>query len=87
MTADEPPGAQTAAVGVAAGVAALGNRDQALDERPQLLRTRNGGLEVLVLDERMGLVAEHRDAMIRHAAEFPMRLAVSHKVPYSARAG
>ena len=39
---DQPPRVQRLAVRVAAGHAALGDRDEPLDERPQLLRLRHG---------------------------------------------
>ena len=53
-------------------------RDDPLDERPQLLRLRHRGLDPLVAEQRLGLVAEHRDAMLGDPAEFPMTDSVTH---------
>jgi hypothetical protein len=61
-----------------AGHAALGDGDQALDKRAQLFGARHGGLDVLVLDERVCLIAEHRDAMVGDPAEFSMGSSMAH---------
>src|SRR5262249_41792657 len=64
--------------------AALGNRDDPLHEGPQLFRARHGRLEPLVLDERRGLVTEHRDAMLRDPAQLSIRNSVTHdRFPWS----
>ena len=63
---------------VAGGEAALGDRDDPLDERPQLLRLRHRRLDALVLDQRVRLVAEHRDAMLGDPAQFSMCNSVTH---------
>ena len=68
----------TRAVGLAGGEAALGDGDQPLDERPQLLRLRHGRLEVLVAEQRRRLVPQHRDAMLGDAAQLAVCDSVSH---------
>ena len=75
---DHPPRVQRLAVGVAGRDAALGDGDQPLDERPQLLRLRHRRLDPLVAQQRSGLVAQQRQAMLRDAAEFPVCDVVSH---------
>src|SRR5207237_7849710 len=54
------------------------DRDQPLDERPQLLGARHGRRQMLVAKEGCRLVAEHRDAMLRDAAQLSMCDSVSH---------
>ena len=54
-------------------VAALAERHQLLDHRPQLLRLRQRGHDLLVLDQRRSHVGEHRLAMFGGAVQFPMR--------------
>jgi hypothetical protein len=49
--------------------AALGQRDQLLDVGPQLLRLGRGGLDLLVLDQRRGHVAQQRGAVARLALQ------------------
>ena len=44
--------------------AALGDGDQPLDERPQFLGLGHGRLDPLVAEQRLGLVAQQRDAML-----------------------
>ena len=67
-----PAGARAATppVGVARGEAALGDGDDPLDEGPQLLRLRHRRLDLLVLDQRFRLVAEHRDPVLGDSAQF-----------------
>ena len=62
----------------AVGDAALGNRDDPLDERTQLFRTRHRRRQVLIAQQRGGLVPQHRDAMVGDAAQFAMCYSVSH---------
>jgi hypothetical protein len=69
---------QRAPVVVPAGNAALGDGDDPLDEGPQLLRARHRRLEALELQERLRLVAQHRDAMLRDTAQFAMADSMSH---------
>ena len=47
------------------------------------LALRDGGLNPLVPNERDGLIAEHRDPMLRDAAELAMCDSVTHKNPVS----
>src|SRR5207237_1309 len=56
----EPACVQGSAIAVACGQSALGDRDDPLDERPQLFRLGDRGLDALVPDQRFRLVAEHR---------------------------
>src|SRR5690606_4878446 len=77
-------GAWAAGLGVEA---ALGHRDDALDERAQFLGTGDGRLNPLVPNQVHGLVAEHRDAMLRDATELPVCHSVTHdRIPSSVRA-
>jgi len=62
----------------ARGQAALGDGDEALDERPQLLRLRHRRLDLLVTQQRDGLVPQQREAMLGDAAQFAMTYVVSH---------
>ena len=66
--------------GDAAGVqvAALAERDQLLDDRAKVLGLRQGGGDLLVLDERLGHVGEHRLAMLGGAVEAPLGVSVIH---------
>jgi hypothetical protein len=50
-------------------VAALGERDQLLDDRTQVLRLRQRGDDLLVLDQRGGEMLEQRLALVRAAVE------------------
>ena len=59
--------------------AALGDRDDPFGERTQLLRSRNRRLDVLVLEKRRRLIAEHRDAVLGDAAKFAVCDSVSHR--------
>src|SRR5262249_23331366 len=74
----EPPRVQRPAVGVPSGEAALGDRDDPLDEGAQLLRLRHRGLDVLVADQPLRLAAQHRDAMLRHPTQLPMTYSMTH---------
>src|SRR6185436_5262418 len=82
-----PARVQGAAVGLAGGQAALGDGDDPLDERPQLLRLRHRRLDPLVADQRLRLVAEHRDAMLRDPAELSLSYSVTHDYSCDAVAG
>ena len=75
---DQAARRQHVAVLLAARDAALGDRDQPLDERPQLLRPRHRRRQMLVAKEGRRLVPEHRDAMIRDAAQLSVGYSVSH---------
>jgi len=66
-TQDETPRMKRLAVGLPRRHAALGDGDQALHERPQLLRLRHRRLDLLVTQQRDGLVAEQGDAVLRDA--------------------
>src|SRR5579862_752281 len=65
---------------LAAGMqpALLAERDQALDDRPQILRLRQRRADLLVLQQRGGEVLEHRLAVGRAAAEAAMVHPVAH---------
>src|SRR5581483_7728786 len=58
--------------------ALLAERDQLLDDRPQLLGLRERGDDLLVLDQRGGHVGEHGGAMARRAAQLAVRVTVAH---------
>ena len=58
--------------------AALGDGDQPLDERPQLLGLRHRGHDALVPQQRLGLVAQQRHAVLGGPAELSMCKSVSH---------
>jgi len=75
---DETPRVQRLGLGVACGDAALGDRDQPLHERPQLLGFRDRGFDPLVPEQRDGLVPQHRQSMLGDAAQFAVRYIVSH---------
>ena len=63
-------------------VAALGERDELLHDRPKLLRLRQRGDDLLVLDQRRRHVGEHRRAMARGAVQLAARFAVAHSVSF-----
>jgi hypothetical protein len=65
-------------VGVSRGDPALGNRDDPLDEGPELLRLRERRLDVLVLDQRFRLVAKHRDPVLGDSAQLALAYSVTH---------
>ncbi len=69
---------QRLAGGVSGRDAAPRDRDQPLDERPQLLRLRHRRLDLLVAQQRDGLVAQQREPMLRDAAKLSMCDVVSH---------
>ena len=75
---DEAPRVQRPGVGVSRGDAALGDGDDPLDERTQLLRLRHRRLDALVPDQRLRLVAEHRDPVLGDAAQFSLSNSVTH---------
>ena len=62
----------------AAKQAALGDRDQLLDEGAQLLRLLLGRDDPAVLDQRPRHVAEHGEAMTGVSAEFTAGFLMSH---------
>src|SRR5690606_15802925 len=59
-------------------VAALGERDEPLRERPQLLRLGGGGGDPPVAEQAGGHVAKQGLAVAGRAAELPALLTVSH---------
>src|SRR5207247_4942326 len=59
--------------------AALAERDQLLDDRPQILGLRQRGDDLLVLDQRGRHVGEHGAAMLGRAVELAVDLAVAHQ--------
>src|SRR6516162_355401 len=67
-------------------VATLAERDQFLDDRPQVLRLRQRGHDLLVLDERRRHVGEHGAAMLAGAIELAMGVSVTHaRTPHKAQ--
>jgi hypothetical protein len=58
--------------------AALAERDELLHHRPQILRLRQRGDDLLVLDQRCGKVRQHGTAVIRTPVEFAMGFGVTH---------
>ncbi len=67
------------AVGLSGRDPAPRDGDQPLDERPQLLRLRHRGLDLLVTQQRDGLVAQQREPMLGDAAKLSMCDVVSHE--------
>src|SRR5262249_10678242 len=61
-------------------VAALCQRDQLLDDRAQILRLRQRGDDLLVLDQRGGQMLEQRLALVRPAIELAVSVTVTHRV-------
>src|SRR6185437_7988053 len=59
-------------------VAALAERHQLLDDRAQILRLRQRGDDLLMLDQRHGEVGEHRLAMADAAGEAAAFETVAH---------
>jgi len=59
-------------------VAALGQRHQLLDHGPQLLGLRQGGHDLLVLDQARRHVGEEGGAVGGGAAQFASRVTVAH---------
>src|SRR5690606_11496948 len=77
------PGVRQAAVGEPA---TLGQRDQLLDVGAQLLRLGRGGLDLLVLDQRGGHVAQQGRAVARLALQLAAGNAVLHvRTPFVRR--
>src|SRR4029079_3589620 len=60
-------------------VAALAERDQLLDDRPQILRLRQCRDDLLVLDKRRREVREHRLAVANAAAEPATGKSMAHR--------
>src|SRR4029453_15808050 len=58
--------------------ATLGDADDPLDEGPQLLRPRDRGLDPLVLQQRVCLIAQHRDAVLGDPSQFPVCYSMTH---------
>jgi hypothetical protein len=59
-------------------VAALGEGDQLLDHGPQLLGLRQGGHDLLVLDQARGHVGEHGRAVGGRTTQFAVGFTVTH---------
>src|SRR6185295_13007830 len=53
-------------------------RHQLLDDRAQVLRLRQRGDNLLMLDQRGGEMLEQRGALVRAAAELAVGIAVTH---------
>jgi hypothetical protein len=51
---------------------ALGDGDQPLDERPQLLGLRHGGDDPLVPEQRVGLIAQQSDPVAGRSLQLSM---------------
>src|SRR5262249_23744209 len=67
-------------------IAALAECDQFLDDRPQVLRLRQRGHDLLVLDERRRHVGEHGAAMLAGAVELAMGITLTHpRAPHGAQ--
>jgi hypothetical protein len=66
--------------GLAAGVqvAALGERDQLLDDRAQFLGLGQRRLDLFVFDERAGHVGEHRLAVFMGPVQAAVSASVTH---------
>src|SRR5205807_8850560 len=65
-------------------IAFLGQRDQLLDDRTQVLGLGQRGGDLLVLDQRRGEMLEQRDTLVRAAIELAVGVAVTHRVlPWS----
>jgi hypothetical protein len=77
---DESSRVQRPPVRLACGQAALGDGDNSLDERPELLGFRHGRFDVLELEERRCLVPQHGDAVLGN----PPQLAVTDSVTHDA---
>ena len=56
----------------------LRQRDHRLGDAAQLLRLRQRGPDRLVREQRVGHVAQHREAMAAGAVEFPQSVTVTH---------
>ena len=57
---------------------ALGQRDQALDERTQLLRLGQGRIDPPVAQQHLGLIAQRGESMFGHTTQFPVRYSMTH---------
>src|SRR5205807_10547614 len=60
--------------------AALAERDQLLDDLAQILRLRQRGDDLLVLDQRLAHIGKHRLTMFMRAAEAALGVSVIHGV-------
>src|SRR5215469_9675754 len=58
--------------------AALAKRDQLFHHRTQVLRLRQRGNDLLVLDQRSGEIRQHGTAMIRAPVELAVGFGVTH---------
>src|SRR5262245_37487792 len=58
---------------------ALAEGDELLDDRPQVLRLRQGRDDLLVLDQRRRHVGEHGAAMLGGAVELAVGIPVAHR--------
>jgi hypothetical protein len=67
-----------ARLGIRRRHAAFGQRDQALDERAQLLGLGHRRLDALVPQERCRLVAQQGDTVLGDASELSVSNVVSH---------
>ena len=74
---DQPARMQRVAVR-AGRHAALGNRDDPLDERPELLGPGHRGGEMLVTKQGRRLVSKHRDTVLGDPPQLPVCDSVSH---------
>jgi hypothetical protein len=74
----QPPRVQRPGRRLALGQASLGDGDDALDEGPQLLGLRHRRLDALVLDQRVGLVAQQRQAVLADATQLPVGDSMTH---------
>ena len=77
----EPSESEELKEGLAAGmqVAALGQRDQLLDDRAQFLGLGQGGLDLFVFDQRSGHVGKHGLAMGCSAVQLAVCITVAHE--------
>src|SRR6185503_4022263 len=76
---DETPRMERLPVRITGGDATLGNRDQPLDEGPELLRFRHRGFDALMSNERHRLVAQQRRAVLADASQLAVCEVVSHR--------
>src|SRR5439155_10617433 len=77
---DEPARRERMTVRAAGRDSALGNRDQALHERPKFFGARYGRGDVLVAEQSRRLISQERDAVLRDAAQFSIGDSMSHGV-------
>src|SRR6476620_10670268 len=60
-------------------IAALAEGDQLLDDRAQVLRLRQRGDDLLMLNQRNGHVGEHGAAMLGRTVELSMSVSGTHR--------